>query len=125
LLTGWVAGPKADELKTADEETIIQKAIDSLASLFSLTEDELKANLQTSYVFNWAADPFTRGAYAYSTIGTKEARKTLMEPVEETLFFAGEALYDGTEMGTVEAALVSGQRVAKEVLVSEEVFNHG
>jgi len=40
----WIAGPKADELKNADEETIIQKAIDSLVSLFSLTEEELKAN---------------------------------------------------------------------------------
>jgi monoamine oxidase len=125
LLTGWIAGPKAEELKTADEETIVQKAIDSLVSIFSISEDELKDNLQASYVFNWAADPFTLGAYAYSTVGTKEARKVLMEPVEETLFFAGEALYDGTEMGTVEAALVSGKRVAKEVLESEEVFNNG
>jgi monoamine oxidase len=124
LLTGWIAGPKAEDLKDADEETIIQKAIDSLVSLFSLTEEELKANLQTSYVFNWAADPFTRGAYAYSTIGTKEARKILMEPVDDTLFFAGEALYEGNEMGTVEAALVSGKRVAKEVLQSEVVLNN-
>jgi monoamine oxidase len=124
ILTGWIAGPKAEELKTADEETIVQKAIDSLVSLFSLTEDELKANLQASYVFNWAADPFTRGAYAYSTIGTKDARKILMEPVDDTLFFAGEALYDGNEMGTVEAALISGKRVAKEVVLSEEASHN-
>ncbi len=38
-----------------------------------------------------------------------------MQPVEGTLFFAGEAFYDGLEMGTVEAALTSGIRVAKEV----------
>jgi monoamine oxidase len=39
----------------------------------------------------------------------------LCDPVEDTIFFAGEALYDGSEMGTVEAALVSGKRVAKEI----------
>jgi monoamine oxidase len=119
LLTGWIAGPKAEELKDADEPTIVQKAIDSLAAIFSINEEELKTNLQASYVFNWAADPFTRGAYTYSAVNASDARKTLMEPVENTLFFAGEALYEGTEMGTVEAALVSGKRVAKEVLQSE------
>ena len=41
-----------------------------------------------------------------------------MEPVEATLFFAGDAFYDGLEMGTVEAALTSGVRVCKEVLAA-------
>jgi monoamine oxidase len=36
-------------------------------------------------------------------------------PVEETLFFAGEALYEGSEIGTVEAALVTGLAAAKAI----------
>jgi hypothetical protein len=40
------------------------------------------------------------------------------------LFFAGEALYDGNEMGTVEAALISGKHVAKEVVLSEEASHN-
>jgi monoamine oxidase len=74
--------------------------------------------LVSSQIFNWTADPFTRGAYAFSTTGTEEARKIMMHPVEETLFFAGDAFYDGLEMGTVEAALTSGLRVCEEVLAA-------
>jgi monoamine oxidase len=99
-----------------DEEVIIEKAVESLSIIFGIGKEKIREQLQSWNVFNWTADPFTRGSYAYSTMETEEARKVLMEPVENTLFFAGEALYDGAEMGTVEAALISGKRVAKEVL---------
>jgi hypothetical protein len=32
------------------------------------------------------------------------------------LFFAGEALYEGPEMGTVEAALTSGMKAANQII---------
>jgi monoamine oxidase len=118
LLTGWLAGPKALQLKDTDDKAILHMALDSLTMLLNIKEDELKGKLQTWHVFNWVADPFTRGAYAFSTVGTKEARKILIAPVEDTLFFAGEAFYEGHEMGTVEAALTSGVRACKEVLAA-------
>ena len=57
-----------------------------------------------------------RGSYSYSTLQTTQARSVLIEPIEDTLYFAGEALYEGTEMGTVEAALTSGNKVADIIL---------
>jgi hypothetical protein len=36
--------------------------------------------------------------------------------VENTLFFAGEGLYEGAHTGTIEAALVSGETAAKRIL---------
>lgn len=116
VLTGWLAGPKATELKDTKNEMIRDNAINSIASILQVNTEFIKEKLLSWHVFNWTADPFTRGSYAYSTMETKEARKVLMQPTEETLFFAGDAFYDGPEMGTVEAALTSGKRVAKEVL---------
>jgi monoamine oxidase len=118
LLTGWIAGPKALQLKDTDDETILHMALASLTLLLSVSKEDLKDKLQTWHVFNWVADPFTRGAYAFSTVGTKEPRKILMTPVEDTIFFAGDAFYEGPEMGTVEAALTSGLRACKEVLAT-------
>ena len=115
MLTGWVAGPKALQLKDADNDTILKKSLDALSAIFNISTACLQGKLLSSNIFNWTADPFTRGAYAFSTTGTEEARKIVVQPVEGTLFFAGEAFYDGNEMGTVEAALTSGIRVAKEV----------
>jgi len=40
-------------------------------------------------------------------------------PVEETIFFAGEAFYEGPSFGTVEAALVSAKNVVEKVVNSQ------
>jgi monoamine oxidase len=119
LLTGWLSGPKAEEIKHKDDETIMQTALESLAGILNVGHDSLKERLQWWKVFNWAIDPFTKGSYSYSTLYTAKARKILMEPVEDTLFFAGEALYEGPEMGTVEAALTSGLDTASKILATE------
>ena len=69
-------------------------------------------------VYNWTADPFARGSYSYATLQTKHAREILKKPIAQTLYFAGEALFAGEQLGTVEAALVSGLEVAKEIIGS-------
>jgi predicted NAD/FAD-dependent oxidoreductase len=66
---------------------------------------------------NWTADPFTLGSYAYDTVEAPEARKILNTSIQDTLFFTGEYLYEGAEMGTVEAALTSGLDVAERMLM--------
>lgn len=40
----------------------------------------------------------------------------MQQPVEETLFFAGEGLHKGKEIGTVEGALQSGKKAAQLLL---------
>jgi len=44
------------------------------------------------------------------------AGKELSKPVQETLFFAGEATDTEGEQGTVHAALTSGRAAAKAIL---------
>jgi monoamine oxidase len=117
LLTGWLSGPKTAKLQNTSNEEIISKAIASISSIFALPVSIIQEQLLWSKVFNWSADPFTRGSYSYSTTQTAEARKIMLQPVEQTLFFAGEALYDGPEMGTVEAALISGRDAAEKILL--------
>ena len=116
VLTGWLAGPKAEQWKDADDSMILDEALNSLCLFFGMSREDLNELLSHSEVVNWLADPFALGAYSYATPATAAAVKLLGEPVEDTLFFAGEALYDGPEMGTVEGALANGLRVAELVL---------
>jgi monoamine oxidase len=116
LLTGWCAGPAADALKYESDSQLFQTAMQSLAHIFNLPIHELENNLTAWKVCNWAADPFTSGGYSYVTTTTKEALRILLQPVENTIYFAGEALYDDINVGTVEAALQSGKKVAQQVL---------
>jgi len=116
LLTGWLGGPAAVGKKDCTLDELLQQALQSLSNIFKLSVDELKAKLITWNIINWENEPFTRGSYSYDTVAAPEARKVLNEPVDNTLFFAGEHLYDGAAMGTVEAALTSGVDVAEKIL---------
>ena len=119
LLTGWAGGPPAWTLENKDDETILELALRSLANVFQKTVDELKQMLTASAVANWKNDPYSNGAYSYDTVGSMNARKLLNTPVGETIFFAGEALYQGPSFGTVEAALVSAKDVIEKIVSGE------
>lgn len=113
VLTGWLGGPQAAKFKDAADEAIIQQALQSLANIFSMSVEQLKTLMTASHVVKWQANEFSLGAYSYSKLFTAGARKLLNEPVQHTLYFAGEAYYDGEAGGTVEAALHSGLSVSK------------
>lgn len=62
----------------------------------------------------WATDPYARGAASFTPPGASpEERATLAEPIDDRVFFAGEATWE--QPGTLTAALRSGERVADDV----------
>jgi monoamine oxidase len=116
LLTGWAGGPQAWQLENKDDEAILELALQSLSDVFKKSVDELRQLLTASLVANWYKDPFAKGAYCYSMVGSTEAQKLFNDPVSNTIFFAGEAFYDGPSPGTVEAALVSAKNVVERII---------
>lgn len=115
-LTGWLAGPAAHRLRDAPAEAVLQQALESLSYLLATPLAALQAQLCAHYVHNWGSEPYTYGAYSYPTVAASAARAALAAPVADTLFFAGEGVYEGPYGGTVEAALVSGQVAARTLL---------
>ena len=77
---------------------------------------DLASWLTASYVHDWEADPFSRGAYSYGKVGAVEAQRTLAAPIADTLFFAGEATDTSGNNGTVHGAIASGYRAAAEII---------
>jgi monoamine oxidase len=92
------------------ENKLVSKALASVRSVVGLPEDP-----RAVLVHDWQADPFARGGYSYVRVGGTGAREELAAPLEDTLFFAGEAT-DTEQSGTVGGALASGQRAARELL---------
>jgi len=115
ILTGWLAGPKSNELSNETDEVILQEALQSLANMFAIEVKFLRQLLKASWVYNWFADPFSKGGYSYKSVTTESAKKILTQPVSDTLFFAGEAL-SKDYYGTVEAAFQSGKEAAERIL---------
>jgi monoamine oxidase len=116
VLTGWLGGGPAKALEHASEGELFEMAVQSLSNIFNIGIEELKNKLIARYIVNWTADPYTRGSYAYDTVTSAQARSILGFPVKKTLYFAGEYLYQGPSMGTVEAALTSGKMAAESML---------
>jgi monoamine oxidase len=115
VLTGWFAGPCANTVAGLDEAALIDMALGSLAEIFERPADQLTGALVAARALDWGSDPFARGAYSYATPTTRVAQARLAEPAG-AVWFSGEALYGGPDMGTVEAALASGLETARAIL---------
>lgn len=120
LLTGWLAGEGMRRFQQLDEEKRLESCLRSLAAFFSLDAGWLRRDLAASMILDWAEAPFVRGGYSFEPVGAADARAVLLRPVEGTLYFCGEALYEGIAPGTVEAAFSSGQEVAEKIIAQED-----
>lgn len=125
VLVGWLGGPRADTFAKVDKESLVKKALSALSRIFNLDVLHLSQKLQSSYWHNWLADPAFCGAYSYEVVNGEGFMKTILEPVESTLYFAGEGLHHGPEIGTVEAALQSGRAVAHNLVSHFNDANNG
>lgn len=114
ILTGWLAGPRANEMSKINNDEIMKMAFDSLASIFNLSPEVVRKNIKAAKIFNWKSDPFSVGAYSYATLNRLHWLHILNQPIENTIYFAGEAL-ESENTGTVEAALVSGIKAAERI----------
>jgi monoamine oxidase len=113
-LTAWYGGPGAGSISSYTDQQLIDYAMESLKRLFGSAAQA--ATLDRAWVHNWQRDPFALGAYSYVAVGGEDARRTLAETVDSTLFFAGEAADHTGEGSTVAGALASGERAAREVI---------
>lgn len=116
VLTGWAGGPKADALSHRKPEEVLSKGLDSIAEMTGFSRNEIESLVQGYRIADWQADPYSSGAYSYVPVKAGDARKELAAPVEETLFFAGEATHFEGQSGTVAGALATGTRAAEELI---------
>jgi monoamine oxidase len=110
LLMGWMKGPTAGAARklAAQGELIMRLA----APVFPQLQLDRVSDVR---VFDWGADPYTRGGYSYPRAGALDQPRVWAAPVQGTLFFAGEATCADGHLGLVHGALESGLRAAQEV----------
>ncbi len=116
VLTGWFPVLGHEEFIQKDNKKILDLSLSILKKIFKTEDGFLKKQLISWKIINWPADIYAGGAYSYVTVKTEKTKKKLIEPIKGKLFLAGEALYNGDEIGTVEAALGSAKEVSKRIL---------
>jgi monoamine oxidase len=119
VLVAWAGGDAAKRLAARGVDPV-GTAVESLARVLGTGRREVEGMLEGAYHHDWDADPFARGAYSYIPAGALDAREALARPVEDTLFFAGEAAVEDGWTATVEGAVQSGLRAARQALAALE-----
>lgn len=116
VLLAFIMGEQAEYLTSLGSDSAITNAL--LQELDTMYAGQATPAFIASHVQNWTTHPYIRGAYSYSTIGIGDARKTAAQPVDERIFFAGEAMNITGHHQTVHGAVESGYAAVISILES-------
>jgi len=86
-------------------------AVSQVAAVFG---NNVREHVTRSIATAWATDPWTRGSYSCALPGQGNQRTALARPVDDLLFFAGEATTVG-DQACCHGAFRSGIRAAREI----------
>ncbi|MFZ4826117.1 MAG: flavin monoamine oxidase family protein [Phototrophicaceae bacterium] len=115
-LTAFLTADLARQLDDLSEADALLLGLEEAAGLLGVGMTTLQSHLQHQMRVSWAHDPFARGGYAYIPVGGTSARTEMCQPVEHTLYFAGEAYATMSNPQTVHGAMESGWVVAHTIL---------
>jgi monoamine oxidase len=120
IITGWAPFRSAERFSGKSRSFVAERSLQTLSALLRVSQSELEKILEDVHFHDWQTDPFSLGAYSYGKVGADRALEILAEPIQDTLYFAGEATDTTGNNGTVHGAIASGYRAAKQILNSAE-----
>jgi monoamine oxidase len=112
MISAYFGGRLAQELEAAGADAMAAFATDELAGLLG---SGVRRRLRPLAASAWAADPWARGSYSIALPGRAGDRQSLAAPVDDRLFFAGEAC-SVADFGTAHGAYASGRAAAEMAL---------
>lgn len=115
VLVGFSGGTRADELARLPHKEAIQAGIDDLVQGMGSAVRHL---IREARHLTWSDDPYSLGSYTFPTVGMEDTRDILARPIEDTVYYCGEATNTRGHAGMVHGAIEEGQRVAREILAS-------
>jgi len=111
-IEGYFGNGFADELERGGVQAFVDFAAGQLAGVFG---NDFRKRLSLLDMHLWRADPFARGSYSFARPGKVECRAVLAAPVDNRLFFAGEACSQ-LDFSTAHGAYLTGIAAADQVL---------
>jgi monoamine oxidase len=110
----FFGGRFAAALERAGEAEMFAFASGELARLFG---NDIRKRMLPLAATAWRHDPWSRGSYSFALPGHADDRASLAAPVDDRLFFAGEACSPNF-FSTAHGAWMSGVAAAKAALAS-------
>ena len=110
----YFGGTLAADLEAGGELAFLDFATSELVNLFG---SNFARRLKPLPSHQWGIDPFSRGSYSYALPGRADCRAALASPVDNRLFFAGEAC-STSDFSTAHGAYFTGIAAAAEVIAA-------
>jgi len=108
----FIGGRHAIWLEKQGQQASHEYAIKQVAEVFG---NDIRKSVTRSIVTAWTTDPWTRGSYSCALPDHAHQRVELARPLEDRLFFAGEATTVG-DHASCHGAYRSGIRAAQEIV---------
>lgn len=112
LIEGFFGGTGAERIERAGPMEAFAFAMDELSSLLG---SNIRRHLMPLIASFWCRTDWIGGSYSHALPGHVGARQILARPIDDRLFFAGEATHR-TDFSTAHGAWESGLRAAGEAI---------
>jgi monoamine oxidase len=110
----YFAATLATELEAAGEAAFLDFAV---AELVGLLGSDFARRIRPLHLHRWGIDPLSRGSYSYALPGKADCRAMLAAPVDDRLFFAGEAC-STNDYSTAHGAYLTGVVAADQAIAA-------
>lgn len=114
IIEVFLGGAHARSLEGQGPGAAAAFAIDGLVGIYG---GDIRAKVHVLAETHWAADPFAGGSYSHALPGHAGARAVLAAPVDQRLFFAGEACSPNF-FSTAHGAWQTGQVAARAAVAA-------
>lgn len=111
-IEAYFGGRLAAELEAGGERAFFDFAVSELKR--QLGRDFIR-RVKPMHIHRWGVDPYARGSYSYALPGKAGCRARLAAPVDERLFFAGEAC-SADDFSTAHGGFLTGVSAAEQVI---------
>jgi len=110
----YFGGRLANDLEADGEQAFFAFALSELTGLFG---NSFAGRVRPIRIHPWGSDPYARGSYSYAVPGMAACREKLATPVDDRVFFAGEAC-SRADFSTAHGAFITGVTAANQAIAA-------
>jgi monoamine oxidase len=111
-IEAYFGGRLASDLEAEGEDAFFAFAVSELKEVLGA---DFARRVQPIGLHGWGRDPCARGSYSYAVPGAAHCRAALAAPLDNRLFFAGEACSQ-SDFSTAHGAFATGVAAAEQVI---------
>lgn len=117
VLTATIVGDQAEAMSGKTDEEIIALLLADLDALYPAQQGQASKNFDepNSYLFDWSKQEYIKGASSYPLVSGDDAGISMSTPVQNRIFWAGEATARNGNSATVQGAIESSNRATIEL----------